>query len=54
MRTVTCICDVFINGVLFANGGEYKFDYSPLWGIMIYTTFGTANISKWEFDNYFI
>lgn len=54
MKKVTCICDIFIKGVLLINGCEYEYGYDTLWGIMIYTPLGNVGISKWQFDNYFI
>ena len=54
MRKVTCICDTFIKGVKFVKGCDYKVDYNPFIGIMIYAPFGYINISEWQLDNYFI
>lgn len=54
MRKVTCICDTFIKGVKFIKGCDYKVDYNPFIGIMIYAPFSYINISKWQLDNYFI
>ena len=54
MRKVTCICDTIIKGVTFIKGCDYRVDYNPFIGIMIYAPFGYINISKWQLDNYFI
>ena len=54
MRKVTCICDTIIKGVTFVKGCDYRVDYNPFIGIMIYAPFGYINISKWQLDNYFI
>ena len=54
MRKVTCICDTIIKGVTFVKGCDYRVNYNPFIGIMIYAPFGYINISKWQLDNYFI
>ena len=47
--------EVYTNyGVPFIKGCDYRVDYNPFIGIMIYAPFGYVNISKWQLDNYFI
>ena len=36
MRKVTCICDTIIKGVTFVKGCDYRVDYNPFIGIMVY------------------
>jgi hypothetical protein len=54
MRQVTCICGTIINGLMFIKGCDYRVDYNPFIGITIYTVRGYTNISKRQFDSYFI
>ena len=54
MRKVTGICDHNYNGLMFIKGCDYRVEYNPFIGIMIYAPFGYVNISKWQLDNYFI
>ena len=53
MRKVTCISEVVIDGLIFIKGCDYRVEYNPRIGIIIYTVRGCTNISKRQLDYYF-